>query len=116
MTQTVGDAIRILRKYKGEQITGDLLNAKGGRCAMGVLGGADLTVDDDDEVYWRGQSDHVVYTIGREFGLMEPDVEDIIHWNDGPRRSFMEIADMMEAASSPTGAWCEEARREPEAE
>ena len=87
MTQTVQDAIRILREYTGHQIVGNLLDDGEGRCAMGVLGGSDLVRLDDGEECWRGKCNHVEFQIGAEFGLAGAEVEDILDWNDGQSKS-----------------------------
>ena len=106
MTQTVQDAVRILREHTGQQIVGNLLDDGEGRCAMGVLGGSDLVRTDDGMERWRGKCDRVEFQIGAEFGLADAEVEDILDWNDGqPKCSFAEIADRIEQASSPTGKW-----------
>ena len=97
MTQTVQDAVRILREHMGYQIVGSLLDDGEGRCAMGVLGGSDLVRLDDGEECWRGKCDRVEFQIGVEFGLADAEVEDILGWNDGERWSFKEIADAIEA-------------------
>ena len=105
MTQTIQDAIRILRAHTGQQIVGNLLDDGEGRCAMGVLGGSDLVRTDDGMERWRGKCDRVEVHIGAEFGLADAEVEDILDWNDGHKQSFAEIADLIEQASSPTGKW-----------
>ena len=117
MAQTVQDAVRILREYTGPQITGNLIDEDGYRCAMGVLGGSDLVLTDDGEECWRGECDRVEFQIGEEFGLMQSDVEVILDWNDGTDKcSFQEIASRIEDASAPAGEWCEESVGEVEAE
>lgn len=96
MTQTAQDAVRILRAYEGEQITQGLIDHQGARCAMGVLGGADLTLDNED-ICWRGLCDSVEFKIGAEFGFDDGQIEDILEWNDMGACSFNEIAARIEA-------------------
>ena len=113
---TIEDAARVLRGYTGSQTTGSLIDLRGARCAMGVLGGEELGLDPhhgtivfqgltmtqymSTQKAAVGSNDHRIaecYDIKGEVDMIEI-------WNDLFKLSFTQIADKLEYYASLTEA------------
>ena len=97
-----------------EQITGDLINEDGCRCAVGVLGGEDLGLEymmvtriERDGKFGHETSNESVPMfqmsafdvsdrIGGCYGISRRMVSQIIEWNDGIKLTFGEIANRID--------------------
>lgn len=93
---TIEDAVRVLRGWKGEQTQGVLIDAKGARCAMGVLGGEEMGLDQDGIMVFQGKWGEADFRIGECYGLDSKTVARVERWNDDRALTFAEIADRLE--------------------
>ena len=96
---TIADAARVLRAWKGKQRVGVLLDARGERCAIGVLGGEALGIDREGMItgyIFMGKQDAKPTDITTLYGIDPTLHKQIIAWNDGDGLTFSQIADRLD--------------------
>ncbi len=114
MTLALEDAARVMRASTVQQVTGELIDSNGCRCAMGVLGGEDLGLEHMmvTRIERDGRRCHETHSevvpmfqksafkiaerIGGCYGMSQRMVSQIIEWNDGIELTFGEIADRID--------------------
>ena len=106
---TIQDAIKSLREWKGKQTRYVLIDGRGDRCALGVLGGDDLKLVSSTTYSFKGDTDKgilrdtTVDRIGEAYGIPLDLVVRMIQWNDINRLTFSQIADRLEAENEGRG-------------
>ena len=101
---TIQDAIKRLREWKGKQTRFVLIDGRGDRCALGVLGGDDLKRVGGGTCTFKGKvgtlSNDIVSAIGETYGMQHDLVTRMIQWNDIDKSTFDQIADRLEVHSA----------------
>jgi hypothetical protein len=93
--------VEALRSGKYEQTTGVLRNAGEGRCCLGVACEVLSTQwEKNGADYWTPlgfkMDGYLPEPIGQRFGLDSQAMAKFVRWNDNVRKSFEEIADIIE--------------------
>ena len=93
---TIADAARILRAYTGTHIRHVYINHKGGRCAIGILGGEELGCSVEKAMtVFQGSALLIGTRVGKCYGMSDDIVNDILTMNDNGA-SLHEIADKLD--------------------
>ena len=93
---TIADAARILRAYTGTHIRHVYINHKGGRCAIGILGGEELGYSvEKPTTEFQGSRMRIGTRIGECYGMSDDIVNNILTMND-EGASLHEIADRLD--------------------